>query len=143
MAEVVLHKNGQLSVEGSITIDNVVTVAERGVALFNSGDLVIDMARVAEVDSTAVSMLLEWRREANRRNCQLSFINIPQKLQSLVQLYGVAELMRLSIIRTGRHRFRHTAYHERAFPITRGGPRRHEDGCIAAVDQDHPILFSP
>lgn len=94
MAEVVLHEDGQLGVEGSIIIDNVVTVAARGIALFNSGDLVIDLARVAEVDSTAVSMLLEWKREANRRNCQLSFINIPQKLQSLVQLYGVAELIR-------------------------------------------------
>lgn len=96
MAEVVLREDGQLSVEGSITIDNVVTVAARGVALFNSGDLVIDLARVAEVDSTAVSMLLEWRREANRRNCRLSFINMPQKLQSLVQLYDVADLMRLA-----------------------------------------------
>ena len=91
-----LQEDGQLSVEGSITIDNVVMVAARGVALFNSGDLVIDLARVAEVDSTAVSMLLEWRREANRRNCQLSFINIPPKLQSLAQLYGVSDLMRLA-----------------------------------------------
>jgi phospholipid transport system transporter-binding protein len=94
MAEVVLREDGQLRVEGSITIDNVVAVVARGIALFNSGDLVIDLARVAEVDSTAVSMLLEWKREANRHNCQLSFINIPQKMQSLVQLYGVAELTR-------------------------------------------------
>jgi phospholipid transport system transporter-binding protein len=96
MAEVVLHEGGQLSVEGSVIIDNVVAVVTRAVALFNREDLIIDLAQVTEVDSSAVSLLLEWRREAGRRNCRMSFINMPPKLQSLVRLYGIAELMHLT-----------------------------------------------
>lgn len=94
MAEVVSHEDGKLSVEGAVLIDNVVAVVTQGVALFNREDLIIDLAQVDEVDSSAVSMLLEWRREASRRNCRLSFINMPRKLQNLAQLYGIGELIR-------------------------------------------------
>lgn len=92
-ADVIWREGEELSVEGSITIDNVVSVVANGIALFDREDLIIDLARVTEVDSAAVSLLLEWRREAARRNCQLRFLNMPQNLQSLLQLYGVSELM--------------------------------------------------
>jgi phospholipid transport system transporter-binding protein len=93
MAEVVLSKDGELSVEGSITFNNVVAVVERGIALFNHDDLVIDLTRVAEVDSSAVSLLLEWQREAGRRHHRMCFANMPQNLRGLTQLYGVSELI--------------------------------------------------
>lgn len=92
-AEVVPSEDGKLSVEGSITFSNVVAVVERGIALFNHDDLVIDLTRVTEVDSSAVSMLLEWQREASRRNRRMYFANMPQNLRGLAQLYGVSELI--------------------------------------------------
>ena len=92
-ANVVLREGGELSVEGSITIDNVVSMVANGIALFDRDDVIIDLGRVTEADSAAVSLMLEWRREAARRNRQIRFLNMPQNLQSLVQLYGVAELM--------------------------------------------------
>lgn len=100
MAEIVLQeggglRGGGLSVKGPITIDNAVAVVARGATWFDHDDLIIDLTQVTEVDSSAVSVLLEWQREANRRNCRMSFVNMPPKLQSLVQLYGVSELMRL------------------------------------------------
>jgi phospholipid transport system transporter-binding protein len=95
LAEVILREDRKLSVEGSITIDNVVSVAARGAALLDRDSLVIDLTRVTEVDSSAVSLLLEWRRAAARYNRQLRFANLPQNLQSLVRLYGVSELMNL------------------------------------------------
>ena len=87
------REGGELSVEGSITIDNVVSVVASGVALFDGEDVTIDLGRVTEADSAAVSLLLEWRREAARRRLQIRFLNTPQNLQSLMQLYGVSELM--------------------------------------------------
>lgn len=97
-AEVVLRGVGELSVnelsvKGAVTIDNVVTVMERGVVLFDREDLIIDLAQVTDVDSSAVSMLLQWQREALHRNRQIRFANVPPKLQSLIQLYGVSELI--------------------------------------------------
>jgi phospholipid transport system transporter-binding protein len=94
-AEVILREERKLSVEGSITVDNVVSVAARGATLLDRDSLVVDLARVTEVDSSAVSLLLEWRREAARHDRQIRFANLPQNLQSLVRLYGVSELMNL------------------------------------------------
>lgn len=87
-----VRRNGdKISVEGSITIDNVVAMTQHGITLFEENSMVIDLASVAEVDSSIVSMLLEWLREAKRRKIQMRFINIPESVKSLMQLYGVSE----------------------------------------------------
>ncbi|MGH8763636.1 MAG: STAS domain-containing protein [Nitrosospira sp.] len=91
-----LSEDGKLSVEGSITVHNVVAVVERGIALFDRDDLVIDLIHVTEVDSSAVSMLLEWQREAHRCQRRICFANTPSNLKGLAQLYGVSELLSLA-----------------------------------------------
>jgi len=55
--------------------------------------LTIDFAKVTEVDSSAVALLLEWRREAQRRAKSLSFVNLPANLMALAALYGVDDLI--------------------------------------------------
>ncbi|HJT50353.1 MAG TPA: STAS domain-containing protein [Nitrosospira sp.] len=93
--DIILHEGEQLSVEGSVTIDNVVSVVARGMGLLDRGDVTIDLAGLTEADSSVVSLLLEWRREAARRNRQVCIANMPENLQSLVRLYGVSELINL------------------------------------------------
>jgi len=89
-----VSRNGhRIIVQGSITIDNVVTMTQRGAELFDQSHLVIDLDKVTEVDSTIISMLLEWLRTTRKSGYQLEFINIPQSLESLIQLYGIAELI--------------------------------------------------
>ena len=92
----ILCDGDKLCVQGPITIGNVAAVIEQGITLFNHPDLVIDLAQVTEVDSSAVSMLLEWRRKAHEHNQQLSFSNMPKNLKNLAQLYGVSELILLA-----------------------------------------------
>lgn len=84
----------RLKLDGPITVDNVRALHEQGGAQL--AELrVIDFAAVAEVDSSAVSLILEWQREAaQRNNHQLRFENLPANLRSLASLYGVAELIR-------------------------------------------------
>lgn len=91
----ILRDGDKLSVQGSITIANVVEVIEQGVHLFDQTDLIIDLAQVTEVDSSAVSMLLEWQRKKQKNNQRLYFSNMPENLKNLIQLYGVAELVPL------------------------------------------------
>jgi phospholipid transport system transporter-binding protein len=55
--------------------------------------LTIDFAGITGVDSSAVALLLEWRREALARGKQLIFVNLPATLLALAELYGVAELI--------------------------------------------------
>lgn len=59
-------------------------------------ELVVDFAHLNKVDSSAVSLMLAWMREAKRSNVKLRFINVPHNLMSLAKLYGVAELLTLS-----------------------------------------------
>jgi phospholipid transport system transporter-binding protein len=55
--------------------------------------LTIDFAGITGVDSSAVALLLEWRREALRLKKVLEFVNLPANLLALATLYGVAELI--------------------------------------------------
>ena len=55
--------------------------------------LTIDFAGITAVDSSAVALLLEWRREALRLKKVLEFVNLPANLLALATLYGVAELI--------------------------------------------------
>ena len=92
-AEVIPREDGNLSVEGSITIDNVAEVAARGIALLDRDGVTFDLAGLTEADSSVVSLLLEWRREAARRSRHMHIANMPENLSSLVRLYGVSELI--------------------------------------------------
>jgi phospholipid transport system transporter-binding protein len=92
-----ISRNGdKLYVQGAITVDNVASVIKQGVALFDRPDLVIDLAQVTEVDSSAISMLLEWQRKAREQNRQICFSNIPKNMKNLAQLYGISELIPLT-----------------------------------------------
>ena len=55
--------------------------------------LTIDFAAITEVDSSAVALLLEWRREAMRLKKGLNFVNLPANLLALADLYGVTGLI--------------------------------------------------
>ena len=72
----ILRDDNRLIVQGPITIANVVEIIEQGASLFDRSDLIIDLAQVTEVDSSAVSMLLEWQRKALENNQRLCFSNI-------------------------------------------------------------------
>ena len=82
----------QLRVSGALTIANAAAECEAAKQHF-SGDVVVDLAAVTEVDSSALSLLFEWRRAAQQKKLQLSFRNLPESLKSLAALYGLTELV--------------------------------------------------
>ncbi|MES2636014.1 MAG: STAS domain-containing protein [Pseudomonadota bacterium] len=53
----------------------------------------VDFAKVTDVDTAAVSLILEWKRRAEKDNQTLSFVNLPANLVSLMRLYDVDELI--------------------------------------------------
>lgn len=78
---------------GPVTLATVNAVLEAGTQAFKAATLTVDFAGVTEVDSTAVSLLLEWRRAATRDQRRIDYVNLPANLKSLIQLYGVGELL--------------------------------------------------
>jgi phospholipid transport system transporter-binding protein len=85
--------DNKASLVGSVTLQNINALLAQGRAAFSAPFLSVDLAQVTEVDSTAVSLLLEWRRDAQRQNRVITFVNYPENLQSLMKLYGVSELL--------------------------------------------------
>jgi phospholipid transport system transporter-binding protein len=66
---------------------------DEGLRLFTAADVTLDLAGVTEVDSTALSLLFEWRRAALAANQRIRYVNLPENLTSLARLYGVTELV--------------------------------------------------
>ena len=86
-------EGGRCAVVGPLTIANAAQVAEEGRRMFVAERVLVDLEGVTEVDSAAVSLLLEWRRAAASANRQIEYIHLPANLRSLAALYGVADLL--------------------------------------------------
>ena len=86
------REGGEVRVSGALTIANAAAIAEAGKQQLNA-DVMFDLAGVTEADSTALSVLFEWRRAAKEKKVQISFRNLPDSMQSLAALYGVADLV--------------------------------------------------
>lgn len=80
-------------IDGPITMENVTTVLSEGSDLAACPSPVVDLSGVREVDSSAVSLMLEWSRRARGQGGSVTFSGLPANLCSLLELYGVAELI--------------------------------------------------
>jgi len=76
-----------------MTLENVHALLEESNAAFTAENLEMDLAGVSEVDSTAVSLMFEWLRQAHKRNISLTFVNLPSNLVNMATLYGVLDLI--------------------------------------------------
>lgn len=86
-------EDGRCRIEGAVTMANVTALREQGLTLFTAPQVSVDLEGVTEVDSSAVSLLFEWRRAALAANRRITFENLPANLKSLAALYGVGDLL--------------------------------------------------
>ena len=86
-------EGNRCTVSGPITMRNVTALLAESAGKMTGDHVVVDLAGVEEVDSAAVSLLLEWRREAAKANRRLEFANVPANLSTLAELYGVSDLI--------------------------------------------------
>lgn len=86
-------EGSRLLVGGPVIYDTVVEATRAGEAAIKTGDMLVDLAEVVQVDSSAVSMLLEWVRKAQTYGRRIRFINLPENLANLIELYDVSDLI--------------------------------------------------
>ncbi len=84
---------GRCVLQGPVTMANVTQVLEESARVFEGPEVVVDLSGVTEVDSAAVSLLLEWRRAAAAASRRIEYTNVSANLRSLADLYGVAGLI--------------------------------------------------
>ena len=88
----IVKEDNRYVIEGPVTLDNVSElIAESG--SFEGEAVIVDLARVTVVDSSALSLLLEWTRRSQTSGQEISFINLNRSLHSLAELYGVIDLI--------------------------------------------------
>lgn len=93
----IVRDGDQMRVSGPLTLETVKSLYEQGLRAAGKVSLVVDLSGVDAVDSSAVSLLLMWLREARRNNVSLCFSRVPDNLLSLAHLYDVADQLPLSI----------------------------------------------
>lgn len=86
MAEVV-------KLNGALTLDSVCRVASELGDKLQSHELVLDLSNVSEIDSTAISLILHWQRDAVANGRTITFCQPPANLTSLASLYGVEDFL--------------------------------------------------
>jgi phospholipid transport system transporter-binding protein len=79
--------------EGPLTLKEAPRALLDGEQALVAGVIVFDLSGVTQVDSSALSLLISWRRQAEQRSRTLSFRNIPDSMHSLARLYGLADLI--------------------------------------------------
>ena len=87
------REGDRVVVEGAVTLDTVPALASALEELLAAGSATVDLGKVTEVDSSAVALVLEWRRLAESRKLALRLANAPAALLNLAKLYGVLELL--------------------------------------------------
>ncbi|MFL6659159.1 MAG: lipid asymmetry maintenance protein MlaB [Massilia sp.] len=84
-----MSQTNKLENISALTAQNATAALAQGVAAIKAGSTVFDLASVQVVDSSAVAVLLAWKRAARKAGSALSYVNLPASLQSLAALYGV------------------------------------------------------
>lgn len=93
MMTAIIQNANRWDVTGDIGMDNANSLLVSSKSLVLVDDTVIDFAQVGEVDTSAVSLMLEWQRRAVAENKRVTFENLPKNLTSLTALYGVTALI--------------------------------------------------
>ena len=85
----ITQQGNQWQVVGDVLIDNASSLLAQ-TSLFNiNEDIVVDLSAVTDVDTSALSLMLEWQRRVTALNHKILFQHVPLNLMSLAGLYGV------------------------------------------------------
>lgn len=89
----IIQNENRWDVTGDIGMDNANNLLISSKSLALNEQTVIDFAKVGEVDTSAVSLMLEWQRRAVAEDKKITFANLPKNLSSLTALYGVTSVL--------------------------------------------------
>ena len=89
------ESDDRLYVSGPVTLENVMQYVHAVERFLDGTPRVFDFSEVKEIDSASVSLMLEWSRQARAGGARVRFANLGESIRSLIELYGVADLIQL------------------------------------------------
>jgi phospholipid transport system transporter-binding protein len=81
------------AVPARIRLDNAVSVKGQGLQALAQGETIFDLSQVQDVDSSALAVLLAWKRAAQQTGTALTLQGQDGNLGALAELYGVEALI--------------------------------------------------
>ena len=85
-------ENAICVLDAEVTISTLTHVLKTSTDAIRRGARIIDFHQVNEVDSAALALIIECRREAENAGFEVRCINLPANLRGLATLYGVLDL---------------------------------------------------
>ena len=82
-----------IAVADPLTISNHAAYTKTLALLGDAKEIQLDFSGVAEADSAGVALLLALRRKAQVNDVKLSFVNLPETILRLIELYQVEDLL--------------------------------------------------
>ena len=83
-----------LTIQGPLTVETAKATLEAGIDLLDGKEnFTVDLTDVHDVDSSALTVMLELMRQAQKQNKKMRFVNIPANLSSLAVLYNITDLL--------------------------------------------------
>jgi phospholipid transport system transporter-binding protein len=80
-----------IELSGELTRHSIIQITKKSIkALFLPSSTTLDLAQIRRIDTAGLAWLFYLLEQASIENCQLSFTNIPTKLDKLIRLSGVA-----------------------------------------------------
>lgn len=66
----------------------------RGLIAKSESQWQVDLANVEHSSSVGIALLLDWKRYALGKNITLEFLNIPKKMQDVIEFSGLTEVFK-------------------------------------------------
>jgi len=95
MANITLNNTeGKSLLVGELTRHTVMQLSKKSIKqLTTQQSTIIDLQQVTRIDTAGLAWFFSLLEQANSNNCQLSFSNIPAKLNKLISLSGVDDFL--------------------------------------------------
>lgn len=93
MQPCVLQKEGALVVQGAVTFETVAIIQKKITEFLHNNSLStvqVDLKEVTQVNSAALGLLVELKKQAIAHKKAVHFLNPPERLLSLAQVCGVS-----------------------------------------------------
>lgn len=84
------RSNGDCRVSGELTFT---TLGAELLPPSTDGSLTVDLGAVTKADSAAIAWMLACRKTASAKGGTLRFSHVPTRLQDLIRVYGLNELL--------------------------------------------------
>ncbi len=85
---------GRFQLRGELNMQTVPGLYRDSVGLLTAGSPVrVDLSEVHHTDSAGLALLIEWMREAGRRQVDIAFEHLPDQLLRIARASGLADIL--------------------------------------------------